>query len=282
MTTSNVLEDALDRVFQLPVDTKRLLALLRDLDAKSAKDADALERLQAEHLELLRAGAAADPDRVEAVASGLAAAKRRLDQKLEERVAIAQQQHEVADRHVERLTRDAQALESELRHSGELDDRMEEVEVALPPQDALLPGALVAAATTTDESSEPPLWILARVVEATGRDRVVVADADPENTESRYTLSRKNIVVLAGEGEEDVVQARARLGPRGRRVMAIYPDTTSFYPATLSSLPQVTPADSRDSQFAGKLSCVVQFNDDEDVSGKNPKRTVLCKHAFVL
>ena len=355
----NVLEDALDRVFVLPIETKRVCALMRELDAKCAVDLERLAKLQDEHVLAVRAqtalknvgkeedaATAAKRVRIEA---NVRATKLRLDQKLEERVSLATQLHDLYDRHVKRLTHDASMLEDSLRKSGELDDRVNDMPTAaaaaiapmmyaqtsmgmgmgggggggaptpggaatsssafplpgqthlasaltsslggtpapvLAPGDAIPPNTIVAACTRQDSGSgegEEDLWILGRVTEPVGRDQYVVVDI--EDATKRFTMKRKRIVPLSNDDFEDVTAARARLGARNKLVHALYPDTTSFYPAVLTSLPsRATPELAReDPALVGKTCCVVQFQDDEDpTTGVVPKRVVPCKFVFSL
>lgn len=62
---------------------------------------------------------------------------------------------------------------------------------------------------------------------------------------------------------------------RGDRVMAVFPETTSFYRATVVKTPRI-PA----SSVNGQWEVVVRFDDDEDESGKWPARRVPAR--FVL
>lgn len=62
---------------------------------------------------------------------------------------------------------------------------------------------------------------------------------------------------------------------RGDRVMGVFPETTSFYRATVVKTPKI-PANS----VQGQWEVVVRFDDDEDESGKWPARRVPAR--FVL
>ena len=63
---------------------------------------------------------------------------------------------------------------------------------------------------------------------------------------------------------------------KGDRVLAMYPDTTSFYLATVS---HVVPRRDRDKDIS-ELSLQVQFDDDHDETGLIPSRHVPLR--FVL
>jgi hypothetical protein len=55
---------------------------------------------------------------------------------------------------------------------------------------------------------------------------------------------------------------------RGDRVQAVFPETTSFYPATVVKTPKQTSAS------GSSWEIVVRFDGDEDNSGKPPPRRV--------
>jgi hypothetical protein len=357
-TNTNILEDALDRVMAVPIETRRSLALLRELDAKCMIDLERLKQLQDRHIEL-----ASKKQKDEALELDITQTKQRFDQKMEEKVSLATQLWEVLDRHVARLKKDATALESMLKESGDLDawfdnsdsesnttsyvggnnitttnSIMNDVMYVNPnnnnnnsnsnlmmmstgnmtglpynnnnnpppnmmmmmtmnnnnpiqvgggltattmavTQPIQIPNSLVAACTRqplypgSDETQD--LWILARIINLKA-DKFVVADIEDEA--KRYTLSRSSIVGLPPQNE-DVAMARERLNHRNMRVLAIYPDTTTFYFATLAIFPfKAGSASDAPVDFYGKVVCAVQFADDEDESGVNPKRYVLCCH----
>jgi SAGA-associated factor 29 len=62
---------------------------------------------------------------------------------------------------------------------------------------------------------------------------------------------------------------------RGDRVLAVFPETTSFYPAVVAKNPK-PPANNSNTGW----DVVVKFDDDEDENGKNPARRVPAR--FVL
>jgi len=97
---------------------------------------------------------------------------------------------------------------------------------------------------------------------------VVVADA--EDATQKHTLRVSQIVTL--NESEDVSSAKARLPSKGRVVMAMYPDTTSFYKSTLVALPY------KDS--SSNVVCAIQFYDDEDSTGVIPRRIIPTKFVF--
>lgn len=63
----------------------------------------------------------------------------------------------------------------------------------------------------------------------------------------------------------------------GRLVMAMYPDTTSFYKSTLVQLPHRPSREEK----GRDVICGVQFFDDEDATGTSPKRDISVSYVFV-
>lgn len=78
-----------------------------------------------------------------------------------------------------------------------------------------------------------------------------IADADDSK---RYHLPESQVAVL------DLADSQKKL-VRGEEVFAVYPDTTSFYPASVSQAPRRTVA-------GQEPTVIVQFHGDADDSGK--------------
>ena len=87
---------------------------------------------------------------------------------------------------------------------------------------------------------------------------------DEDDQNKSYTVSENLVVMLEG----------ARL-TRGEEVYAVYPDTTSFYPAVVTSAPRRSA-----SAAAGPIHCTVQFHDDADENGYNPDKQILLHHVI--
>jgi len=107
---------------------------------------------------------------------------------------------------------------------------------------------LVAAKIASHE-----LWILATVNVLNAEGTLQVKDYDSDRT---FALQRSQILTLPAPGE---IKTEKWLAP-GMQVMAMYPETTSFYSATVSSI-------------KGD-SCDLQFADDEDETGILPSHAV--------
>jgi hypothetical protein len=69
----------------------------------------------------------------------------------------------------------------------------------------------------------------------------------------KYVLPERQVVVL------DLQESQRKLS-KGETVFALYPDTTSFYPAVVSHAPRRTA-------MGAEPSVIVQFSGDEDASG---------------
>ena len=135
----------------------------------------------------------------------------------------------------------------------------------------LIVGSDVAA------KNEENLWILARIAEVNApAGLITIADAD-NGKES--VVSFKSLQVLIDN--EDVAHARTRIGSgRNRIVMALYPETTAFYEATMVQNPFRCSPNDPDPNLAGKVCVGCMFNDDADATGVTPKRIVSVKYVF--
>jgi hypothetical protein len=92
---------------------------------------------------------------------------------------------------------------------------------------------------------------------------------DVEDSKKRtYKVKRAQVVLLPRAKE-----AQPRFYPKGSKVFALYPGTTSFYPARV-----VDNTIRKDGEHFLKL----YFDDDEDDTGVLPGREVACKHVTVL
>lgn len=69
----------------------------------------------------------------------------------------------------------------------------------------------------------------------------------------KYLLPERQVIVL------DLIESQRRLS-KGELVFALYPDTTSFYPAVVSAAPRRTA-------MGAEPSVIVQFCGDEDTTG---------------
>lgn len=104
-------------------------------------------------------------------------------------------------------------------------------------------------------------WILGRVVSYNQEvGYYQVADAD-ETEDKIYSVPESQVILL------DLQMNNSQKLTKGEEVLAVYPDTTSFYAATVTQAPRRT---------AGSVGqqVQVQFHDDADEFGTTPFRTV--------
>jgi hypothetical protein len=183
----------------------------------------------------------------EAALQQISALRRDALQQSEEKVAIADQTLSLVDATVCRLDKDLQALEALLKQTGEY-----EVSGVAKPND-------LAAIQVTPGS---PDWILAKVVthnQETGMYKL--SDEDVESNKV-FLLPQSQVVVLGGI---------ERLS-KGDAVYAVYPDTTSFYQASVVQGPRKVSG--------GGSFIMVQFVDDSDENGVTHEKAVLMKHVM--
>lgn len=113
-------------------------------------------------------------------------------------------------------------------------------------------------------SDEESSWILGNVLQYDLKSHsYVVQDEDDVNRVMQLPFA--NVKRL-----EDTAQHLRR----GDRVLAVFPETTSFYKAVVAKQPKAP------SGQQAMWEVVVKFDDDEDESGKNPARRVPAR--FVL
>lgn len=193
-----------------------------------------------------RQGGSSAPDAAALDARGALAKKAR--QMVDEKVQIAEQALGDCDVHLERLDDELHKFEHHLRTSGEFN-----------ATGYAAPGEQVAAMPEQE-------WILARVKEydiTTG----VYTVADEDDTSKTYEVPEAQTTLLEAE----------RVG-KGEEVFAVYPDTTSFYPAVVTSVPR--RAGAVGGALGGQMTCTVQFVDDNDETGRCPDRPVPLRYIF--
>merc|ERR1719456_1044811 len=122
---------------------------------------------------------------------------------------------------------------------------------------------VAAKVSTTDENGS---WILASVVryDATS-DAYAVQDEDDQKI---LELPASRIRRL-GVPDDNLDELQ-----KGERVVAIFPETTSFYRAMVSKAPKRGPGGSPPREV------VLKFEDDEDDSGRTPHRRVSLRYVL--
>ena len=172
----------------------------------------------------------------------------------DEKDAVTDQTVDILNTQVSTLDTMLENFEAYLRHKGDFE---------VP--DGLHPGDEVAAKVSPTEN----LWILARILKFHGNTNTYeVADADDANRQ--YTLPDVQIEQIPDEEEE---KGEGRKFQKGERVLAMYPDTTSFYPCFITQVPKKT---------AVQQIYLVQFDDDADETGVEPHRPCPARYVLVM
>mmetsp|Transcript_4748 Transcript_4748/g.5496 ORF Transcript_4748/g.5496 Transcript_4748/m.5496 type:complete len:339 (-) Transcript_4748:97-1113(-) len=176
---------------------------------------------------------------------GIAKLRRDAKQYAEEKVAVADQTFAIVDAAVKMLEVDIEKFEGFLKSSGCF-----EISTGAQPDD-------LAAIQVTPNS---PDWILAKVISHdTKTGMYKLSDEDIESNKT-FTLPESQVVILGGVD---------RLA-KGDIIYAVYPDTTSFYQATVVQAPRKVSA--------GESFVMVNFKDDGDENGITHDKAVLMKH----
>ena len=100
-------------------------------------------------------------------------------------------------------------------------------------------------------------WILANVLEYHADQGIY--DVQDEDDANRLLKLRQHEVHRLCDTAHHL--------EKGDRIVAVFPDTTSFYRATVSKVPK-TPNNN------GIFEIIVKFDDDEDETGRTPHRRV--------
>lgn len=119
-------------------------------------------------------------------------------------------------------------------------------------------------AAKVSKANEDGSWILGNVLDYDPRSQIYAVQ-DEDDVSRVVTLSFFDVKRL---------QDSASHLRRGDLVLAVFPETTSFYRAVVAKSPKAP------SNPNGAWDVVVRFDDDEDETGKNPARRVPAR--FVL
>jgi len=189
----------------------------------------------------------------------IAIMRRNARELVEEKLSNAIQTHAIVDDTIKRLDADIEQFEALLKTTGQyVYETMAATVVAAGGGGGPQPNDLAAIQVTLNS----PDWILAKVIdhdEETG-----MYNLDDEDIESckTFLLPESQVVILGGVD---------RLN-RGDVIYGVYPDTTSFYQATVVEMPKKVP---------GKDALVlVHFKDDGDEKGITHAKAVPMKHVM--
>jgi len=125
----------------------------------------------------------------------------------------------------------------------------------LPPAKSVQTTNLAAIKVTPNS----PDWILAKIISHDKSARMYTLSDEDVHSNQIYKISEKQVVSLKG--------TERNKWARGDVVYAVYPDTTSFYHATVSTPP-----------LNGYV--MVQFKDDWDANGVTHEKAVLVAHVM--
>ncbi|CAM9647860.1 unnamed protein product [Scytosiphon promiscuus] len=117
-----------------------------------------------------------------------------------------------------------------------------------------------------DDREEPGSWILARVMKYVPETHQYELK-DDDDKEGIGMLTAPRSLVIRLEDSTKGVQ-------KGERVLAVFPDTTSFYLGTVHRVPKPAPGAER--------RIDVKFNDDADDTGRTPARPLPARYVVPL
>ena len=109
-----------------------------------------------------------------------------------------------------------------------------------------------------------PDWILAKILSYDKVSRTYALSDEDVHSNQLYNIPEKQVVELKG--------TERNKWTRGDVVYAVYPDTTSFYHATVSTTPATNPPLNK--------FVMVQFKDDRDANGVTHEKAVLLAHVM--
>ena len=259
-------ENFLSSVELLPNDMRRDFELMRELDRESIDfNRDLIQRemeylLKVKNAKTAHEGSISSSSAVnnpnEEVA-GLAKSleeintlRQRVKQRLSEKTGIAQNLLNDISKFCKKLDNDLASFEGDLRNFGEIDDSMNVIGPA--------PGTDVAIRPLMSKTD----IILGRVLQYYG-DIGVYDIADVDDNSKTYHLSENQVILL------DMAEKQKKVS-KGEEVYCLYPDTTTFYPATV--------VHNVKKSMAGAASIeptvTVMFHGDQDEAGATPLRLV--------
>lgn len=175
-------------------------------------------------------------------------------QLVEEKIAVSKQSYTLIDNNILKLESDLEQMEELLKNTGQYENVIAEITPPVQPNE-------LAAIQVTPNSSD---WILAKVISHDPKTGIFkLSDEDIESNKT-FVLPEAQVVILGGVDRV----------AKGESIYAVYPDTTSFYQATVVQIPKKSPN--------GELCCMVHFKDDGDEHGVTHEKPVLMKHVMRL
>ena len=114
-------------------------------------------------------------------------------------------------------------------------------------------------------------WILGSILRSLNDGKYLLADADPltnQSNKKKYSVDRANLIPLPTSMPE--VWGKDTVYKKGTKVLAMFQNTTTFYPATVV----LPPKSSKDFMY------MLEFDDDDNDEGKPVKRFVHPKYVI--
>ena len=128
---------------------------------------------------------------------------------------------------------------------------------------------LFQVAAKVSNSNEDGSWILGNVLEYDSKTKTYEIQ-DEDDVNRIMSLPYTDVRRL-----EDLSNNLRK----GDRILAVFPETTSFYKAIVAKNPK-PPSSGNGSVGVNNWDVVIKFEDDEDDTGKNPARRVPAR--FIL
>jgi hypothetical protein len=180
-----------------------------------------------------------------------------------EKASIGRNMLSEMERFLQKMDTDLAFFETDLKNSGNGGELFGGEQAKL----GIEPGSDVAVRPSTDSDE----YILGRVIFYNTETSVYeIADADESSTK-RYNVHENSVILL----DLDYNITTRRLA-KGEEIIAVYPETTSFYPAVVVQAPRIGRT------LNVEPIVVVQFSDDHDDTGQIPHKTVLLRHVARL
>lgn len=262
-------ENFLSAVELLPNDMRRDFELMKELDRESMDFNRDLIQREMEYLQKIKRAKVVHDGSGTTVVNPVDAEteltksleeittlRQRVKQRLSEKSGIAQNLLNDITKFCKKLDNDLVAFEGDLRAFGEIDDSIMNV---------------IGPAPGTDVAIRPSMHktdiILGRVLQYYG-DIGVYDIADVDDSSKTYHLSENQVILL------DMVEKQKKVS-KGEEVYCLYPDTTTFYLATV-----VHTAKKNMAGGATEPTVTVMFQGDQDETGATPLRLVSLRYVI--
>jgi len=249
------LEEFLHSLELIPNDVRRDFELIRELDRETTELEKQLTEKEQAFLERLKTRKRlktevdeASKQEDEKFLDEINSLRMRVRQRVSEKTAIAENFKSDSDKIIRKLDANLAFFETELRGSGEFDCNR-----------GILPGTEVAVRTSLLDDNIVLGRILSYYPDIGQYD---VADVDDSK---RYTVPESQVIALDTDLQRKLT--------KGEIVYAVYPDTTSFYPAVVIQAP-------RKSSVTIEPFVLLQFTGDEDETGTVPTKSITIKNVI--